>query len=228
MAKQFWIPSKDQAHVFKGLHSAMVEAATQRGAVRRYAAGAPRAVQLAGAALAAGVVFVAGYWCGARSGSTASEAPPAVVRSAPLTHEQMVRTMKQPDGPRPDAPRAATSRPATPHPAASRPAVQQAAGTRSGPVRPQALQPASVGQQPAQAARPRATTPHPASMGRPLGRPQPDAGPRAAQPARTAPPGSSLPQPGVGGFAPHAARAAAGPSAAGRPGMPRPHLPQPN
>ena len=223
MTKQFWIPSKDQAHMFKGLHSAMVEAESQRGGVRRYAAGAPRAVQLVGAMAAAGIVFAAGYWCGSNSGSSTPEAAPAVVRSAPLTHEQMVRSMTQPDGPRPTAQRAATSRPATRQPAAAqRPAV-----VNSGPARPQAVQQAAV-QQPAQASRPRPSTPHPASMGRPIGRPQSNASQRAVQPARTAPPGSGLPQPGAGGFAPHAARAAAAGGPAPERTLPRPSLPQPN
>lgn len=225
--------------MFKGLHSVMVEAESQRGAGRRYAASIPRGVQLAGATLAAGIIFAAGYWCGSQSGSATTAERPAAVRPAPLTHEQMIHAMKQPDGPRPAVQRAVAAKPGTQQRPTTqqRPAAQQHSAARpvianQGPPRPQTGQPATAAQRPAQAS-PRANMPHPMNMGRPIGNSQPGTGSRGAQPVRSAPPGSSLPQPGAGGYIPHAARAAAGgPATVGRPApartIPRSSLPQPN
>jgi len=222
--------------MFKGLHSVMVEAESQRAAGRRYVAAIPRGVQLAGVTVAAGIIFAAGYWCGSQSGSATTAERPAAVRPAPVTHEQMIHAMKQPDGPRPAAQRAVAAKPAAQQrpPAQQRPTPQQHTAARpvianQGPLRPQAGQPTSAAQRPAQAA-PRANMPPPINMGRPIGNTQPGASPKAA---RSAPPGSSLPQPGAGGYVPHAARAAAGgPATGGRPAqgrtIPRSSLPQPN
>lgn len=234
MAKQFWIPSKDQAHMFKGLHSALVEAEAERAAGRRRATAVPRTAQLAGATIAAGIIFAAGYWCGSQSGSTTPAQQPTVARTVPLTHEQMIHAMRQPDGPRPAAQRAVAPSPAAQQPvAAQRHATARPVVANQGSPRQPSAPPGNAAQRPASAAVPRADMPRPMNVGRPMGTPQPDTQPHAAQPVRSAPPSSSLPQPGAGGFNPHAARAAAGgPATVGRPApartIPRSALPQPN
>ncbi len=193
MIRKFWIPSKDQSQVFKGLHSAMVEAASPR---RRSVAHSPWrwtfATQLAAATVAAGAIFAAGYWCGSQGTGTAARS--AVARPAPVTHEMMVRSVQQPDGPRRAASRAANQ----PQP----------------PAQPRREGATTASQRPGSGARPQTRAAQsPARVGRPREAARSGSSSVSQRSTPVARPGSMLPQPGrAAGGRPHAARAAAGTS----------------
>ena len=95
---RFWLPSKENLGEFKSLQSAMVEAEKNSWQPGRQGGSRPLPPWLAYAtcAVAASLIFAAGYWCGATGAAGAR--PPIAERATQLPSERQYMEAKRQQG----------------------------------------------------------------------------------------------------------------------------------